>query len=478
MLVFLVSLLAITGFIVAFVYLNVVLVSQEAIARTRQGVYAMLDNSLSEEEKERAVQSAGLSLLKAGFRILWRVTACLVAAVAPIYLIDYLGFVPVETVTSLMLRWDYILGTTIVLGGIGWFFAQSHKNDLPQSAYSSLDQITHKVAFSGPGIQLTAADIEDRLFAKQIGKIEDQPPIFITSLPRAGTTILLTALNEIPSTATHLYRDMPFVMAPLLWSRMSSMFVKQGEMTERAHGDGIQIGYDSPEAFEEVIWRAFWPKKYHKGSIELWHEEDEMPDARAFFTQHFRKIVALRTNGAGRYISKNNNNIARLELLPKMFPDTHIVVPLREPAEQAASLLRQHKNFLKQHAADPFIEHYMQDIGHLEFGALHTPFSFPSFDPMAGSPEEAGYWLDYWIAGYKVVLARINQLHLVSLENLGKCPETVMHGLCERLNIDPEGVDFARHFRPIQKKADSGLFDAGKLAKATEIYHMLLKFQI
>lgn len=73
-------------------------------------------------------------------------------------------------------------------------------------------------------------------------------------------------------------------------------------MVERAHGDGIKIGYDSPEAFEEVIWRAFWPKKYGKDSIELWHADENMPDATEFFEKHFRKIVILRTDGAGRYV--------------------------------------------------------------------------------------------------------------------------------------------------------------------------------
>lgn len=478
MLAFLVSLLAISGFILAFVYLNVVPISQEAIARTRKGVFAMLDNTLSEEEKETAVQSAGLSLFRSSFEILWRVTACLLAAAAPIYLIDYAGFVPAEAVTTLMLRWDYILGTTFVLGGIGWALARSRKKDLPQSAYSGTDQITHKLAFSGLGIQLTAADIEDRLFANQISEIEDQPPIFITSLPRAGTTILLTALNDLPSTATHLYRDMPFVMAPLLWSRMSSMFGKQGEMAERAHGDGIKIGYDSPEAFEEVIWRAFWPKKYHDQFIELWHWEDNMPDATAYFTKHFRKIVALRTNGAGRYISKNNNNIARLDLLPEMFPGAHVLVPLREPAEHAASLLRQHENFLKQHAADPFVERYMEDIGHLEFGALHTPIAFPNFDVLKSSPREADYWLDYWIAAYQMVLDKAKRLHFVTLEKVAKHPEAVMHSLCERIDLDRAGVDLAKHFRPIKKKVQEDLFDTRRLAVAMELYHALRKCEI
>ena len=478
MLVFAVSLFAILGFIFAFVFLNVVSVSREAIGRARKGALAILDKTLSDEEKEAAVQSAGLSLLKASFDILWRLTACLAVATALIYLFDSVGIVTVDAVITLMLRWDYFWGTTIVVSGIVWAFSHFQKKDTPQSAYSSADQITHKLAFSGPGIQLTAADIEDRLFAKKISEIEDQPPIFITSLPRAGTTILLTALNELPSLASHLYRDMPFVMAPLLWSRISSLFAKQGEMTERAHGDGIKVGYDSPEAFEEIIWRAFWPTKYGANSIDLWHVGDCMLEATDFFKRHFRKIVALRTGGAGRYISKNNNNISRLELLPEMFPGAHIIVLLREPAEHAASLLRQHKNFLKQHATDTFIKRYMRDIGHLEFGALHTPFAFPSFDPTGCSPEEADYWLSYWIAAFRMVMEHGNRLHFVTLEKVGKQPETVMHALCERIDLDPAGVNLARHFRPIHKKVQDGLFDAKKLTEATELYHSLRSYEI
>jgi hypothetical protein len=27
-------------------------------------------------------------------------------------------------------------------------------------------------------------------------------------------------------------------------------------MAERAHKDGLQVGYDSPEAIEEILWRT------------------------------------------------------------------------------------------------------------------------------------------------------------------------------------------------------------------------------
>lgn len=91
------------------------------------------------------------------------------------------------------------------------------------NGYSPLDRLVHRIAFLFPGVQIAAADIEDLVFGHDLERVETGPPVFITSLPHAGTTILLTALNSAPELATHLYRDMPFLMAPLLWSRISGI---------------------------------------------------------------------------------------------------------------------------------------------------------------------------------------------------------------------------------------------------------------
>src|SRR5690606_32429756 len=82
---------------------------------------------------------------------------------------------------------------------------------------------------------------------------------------------------------------------------------------------------------------------------------------------------------ANCYCSKNNANIARLSYLLKTFPECRIVVPIRRPESHAASLLRQHQNFLKLQADDNFVLRYMRDIGHFEFGQIHKPIQFPGF---------------------------------------------------------------------------------------------------
>jgi hypothetical protein len=88
-----------------------------------------------------------------------------------------------------------------------------------------------------------------------------------------------------------------------------------------------------------------------------------------FLRNHIRKIIALRAvpNSDGqcrRYVSKNNANIARLELLQVLFPDCRIIVPVRDPSRQIRSLRGQHENFTARHAREPFSLRYMEWLGH------------------------------------------------------------------------------------------------------------------
>lgn len=314
-----------------------------------------------------------------------------------------------------------------------------------QLNYSRFDRLLHRIAFASPSAQLAAADMEQAMFGATYKKARAGRPIFITSLPRAGTTLMLEALHLFPSLASHIYRDMPFVMAPVVWSRLSGSFHKPTELKERAHGDGMEVGYDSPEAFEEIIWRTFWPEKYTSTGISLWHVADDKPDARAFFAEHMKKIVALRRPARledGRYVSKNNANIARLDLIRRMFPDAKILLPVRRPLEHARSLLRQHRSFLTMHREDPFVRQYMGDIGHYEFGDLHRPIAFPLTASMTGNrdPLTLDYWIGYWIAAFEHVLSHRADAVVVSYEASCTDPRRTLADICARLEIPDDGA--------------------------------------
>ena len=302
----------------------------------------------------------------------------------------------------------------------------------------------------------------------------------MTSLARGGTTALLNALYDVPDIATHTYRDMPFVTAPLLWNRVTGGKQRAVERHQRAHGDGLEIDLDSPEAFEEVLWKIFWPRKYAKNSISLWDAAISNPSAEAFIGRQFCKVVAARqsqgktkVSHAARYCSKNNANIARIPYLLKTFPGCQIVVPVRRPESHSASLLRQHENFVKQQTDDAFVRRYMQDIGHFEFGLIHKPIAFSGFDADKYNPATPDYWLAYWICVFQNVLQYKDTCTLVFQEDLRANPQSTMEALCSDLDLDAGGADFASYFLSKADSANTDQFNPDLLRDATKLYEQL-----
>ena len=305
-------------------------------------------------------------------------------------------------------------------------------------AYSAMDKALHRVAFAAKPTQLALADIEDRLYP--VAEVPLRRPVFVTSLARAGTTLLLNILSQAPDFATHTYRNMPFVLCPLLWDRLSRRFREKGTARERSHGDGVAIDFDSPEAFEEVVWMAHWPGNYEEDRIHPWSAADRDPVFEDFLRQHLRKIISLG-GGAGsqRYLSKNNANIARLDLLQEIFPDARIVVPFRDPWDHARSLRRQHLRFCKLHREDDFSRRYMEWLGHFEFGGALRPIDFQGWcnGPAAAIPGDLAYWLTYWCNCYEAVLERAGSaVTFIDYDALCRDPEPGLARLADAAGLD------------------------------------------
>jgi hypothetical protein len=481
--VWLVSLLAVAGFALVLARLSVAAAGQRMLAAVMAGLGTMLDREMDDDSKERAVRRAGLLLLGETGRLGLLLFAALAAAALPIYAAEGLGMVPAAETLALMLRVDYLLIVSAAAIALLWLWrrrngvaARPNASAIGGEAYGVGDRLYHLIAFSGPGFQRAAAALDDRLFAHTIARTPSAPPVFVTSLARGGTTALLNAFHDMAGIATHEYRDMPFVTAPLLWSRLSGGEDRQVARRARAHGDGLEIDLGSPEAFDELFWMMFWPGHYSPSRITLWNASHANTQAQAFFVRQFQKIAHLRRPTAAhlvRYLSKNNANIARLRLLPAMFPGCDIVIPLRSPGPHAASLLRQHQNFLALHARDAFSRLYMRDIGHLEFGALHRPLAFPGFDPTLHDPASGDYWLAYWIAAFRDLAAAEVPLHIVTQDDLRAAPQATMQALVGRLGLNVGAMDFSGYFRPEPDKAPAGLFSAPLLAEADALYAAL-----
>jgi len=302
--------------------------------------------------------------------------------------------------------------------------------------------------------------------------------VFICGLARAGTSILLQTLHDSGEFRSLTYRDMPFVLAPRLWSKTKLRRGVPASNRERAHADGLTVSFDSPEAFEEVFWMTFSGEHYLRPDHLKDHEADEQ--LLTLFRRYIAAILAPVLRGKNtRYLSKNNNNILRLTTLRRAFPDATILIPFRHPIDHAQSLCHQHHLFCKLHEKDKFALRYMSWLGHYEFGLDHRPLKFSNSTAshdQGDSGDLPTYWLKYWTVIYEAVLANTGaNTYIINYDELCSSPHDILGHLGTHLNLDGTlqgstiGAHKATSYAPIEG------VDQDWVQRATEIHSELCK---
>jgi hypothetical protein len=188
------------------------------------------------------------------------------------------------------------------------------------------------------------------------------------------------------------------------------------------------------------------------------------------------KIVAAKGAQSRRYLSKNNANIARLGVLERLFPDATLVVPVRSPWAQVASLHRQHLRFQELHARESFARRYMEGIGHFEFGAALRPIAFAGRPPDRAQADGLEFWLRYWIEAYEAVLRTAgDRVLFVDHDALSADPASVLPVIAEALEVADAGrlVAAAGRLRPRAAIAPPAV-SRPLLGRAAELHAALL----
>ncbi len=299
-------------------------------------------------------------------------------------------------------------------------------------SYGKLDKVLHRLALGTDIIPEMCFDLEQAIYSSKSETVDNSHHVFVAGLARAGTTILMREIFQARVFHSLTYRDMPFILSTNLWRIFSQYSMKNMELQRRAHDDGLLVNFDSPEALDEVFWRVFAGERYisSDGLLPMTATDREII--------LFRKYVAslLRNTNATRYLSKNTNNILRLSSITRAFPNSTILVPFRNPIQQAYSLLRQHKRFLVIHSQDNFALKYMNWLVHHEFGENHRRFLVGNRVDHVYTQLNINYWILLWINVYGFLKENLprNAL-LVCYEKLCDGSISLWNDLLSRLEL-------------------------------------------
>jgi hypothetical protein len=361
-----------------------------------------------------------------------------------------------------------------------------------QHVYGNLERWLHWLALEPAAVRHLAFELERRFFLPRSNNSlirlnylnhpthDVEGAVYVCGLARSGTTLLLRILDEIDSFHSLSYRAMPFVLAPNLWSRITSLMTQHIDLAERVHGDGIKVDLDSPEGFEEVFWRTFGKQTlsarchgYIDPTIEVL---SDFEDYRTLVI-NARKETSVANRVSRRYLSKNNNNLLRLASLGAD-PASTILLVYRDPIATARSLFKIHQHFCVAQSEDRFMRTYMGWLSHYEFGLDHLPFCF-ALQKMDSSlnPDDPNYWLDYWCAVYDYVLTQKRlRFFLINHDLLRADPINSLDKIFTTLHVQADAALLAQQIAPpLAYIADNEMhcFSSELLSRTMTIYRAL-----
>ena len=292
--------------------------------------------------------------------------------------------------------------------------------------YSKTQKFLHDFVLSKKFINKSLFEIEKMIYLKN-SDIKNQSHIFITGLPRSGTTSLLNFIYSSNQYASLTYKSMPFVFSP----NISKLFNNKNILKkERMHSDGITYDINSPEAFDEVFFNT--DDKFINNELV-----------------NYFQLICLSQNKI-KYLSKNNLNFNRVNLISNFFPNCNFLIPIREPLQHSYSLLKQHINFSHLQKQDDFIRRYMNYLGHNEFGLNHKPWNNPvNYHDL----NKIDYWLEQWCLFYQNILNKYEfntNCHFIIYEELTNVD--YIKKLLEKIDFDKiENIDL-NYFKNFNKQ--------------------------
>lgn len=306
-----------------------------------------------------------------------------------------------------------------------------------------------------PRLCVRAAMLETRSISRELSRIGIDMPIYICGLARSGSTLLHEAVAAVPSVATHRMKDFPLLFTPYWWRRATARLAATTPR-ERAHGDGVMITSESPDALEEMLWMAFFPHSHDPLTNNVLAAGIRRPEFESFYFAHLRKLMLAEH--AARYAAKANYHVARLAYLIRLFPNAKFILPVRLPADHVASLMRQQRRFTAAQQKHRRALAFMRRSGHFEFGLDRRPMNFGDSSRVkrivadwAAGDDVRGF-AHYWdmVYAYLAGLLRDNEqvagaALVVRFEDLCEAPEQTLRAIVRHAAL-PDAEKVVAHY--------------------------------
>lgn len=307
--------------------------------------------------------------------------------------------------------------------------------------YSSLDKLLHRQFLSNNSLS-NYLFTRLKTKSKNVDK-NNITKVFVLGLARSGTTALLNGLYGTGEFASILYKHMPFIFSPEL-ANFFSKKIKGGEYEERYHKDRILINQNSPECLDEPFWLKACSNMYSKKSINQIDIKNQIIEIYDSMLCRYAKM-----QGKDKILVKNNNNLIRVNSLVQYILNAIFIILFRDPITHSFSMLNQHKNFLNLQSKDPFINEYMDLLGHFEFGNSSKCFKYTinyihNLDRYQKT--NINYWLCQWINVYSNLSKNLELLNkknviLIPYEELCK-DKNIYNSICDNLAINNNSFNF------------------------------------
>ncbi|TWT68754.1 sulfotransferase [Crateriforma conspicua] len=346
-----------------------------------QSVYELNRYNLDDQVRLLKAQRDAIALVRCLFTLSLATVGIVVVSGLPFLAVSFVGRSGVDVVGRAL------LGSLPICVIYVWRLRRPTSAD----QYSAGKQCFYYLTLGVPSVGLTAGRV-DRWVC---GDRPANKGIIVTGLARAGTTAMLRVLHSNDQTWCLTYRQMPFPMAPRLWKTVNRA---RSRAVERTHRDGLLVDLDSPEAFDEFVWRVILKEHYYRDGTLHRHA------VSAQQIEQFKRLATVGASPSSVYLSKNNNFLLRAESFLKQTPQYTLVLVYRDPIQHAQSLLRQHRLHCQLQQQSPFVLDYMDMLGHHEFGLNRRDFVFESQAFRHHDADSFDYWIERWLDYYRYAL--------------------------------------------------------------------------